>query len=50
MADSALVDAALYKIDVPALYIYAAYSKEFRLLTAWYINLNCFSNHQLQWK
>ena len=25
-------------------------SKEFRLLTAWYINLNCFSNHQLQWK
>jgi hypothetical protein len=27
MADSALVDAALYKIDVPALYIYAAYGK-----------------------
>ena len=25
-------------------------SKEFRMLTAWYINLNCFSNHQLQWK
>jgi hypothetical protein len=25
-------------------------SNEFRLLTAWYINLNCFSNHQLQWK
>jgi hypothetical protein len=25
-------------------------SKEFHLLTAWYINLNCFSNHQLQWK
>jgi hypothetical protein len=25
-------------------------SKAFRLLTAWYINLNCFSIHQLQWK
>jgi hypothetical protein len=46
VVDSALVDAALRKsglkkMDVPALsYIYAA----------WYINLNCFSNHQLQWK